>query len=244
MVAFAANLSENWEDKEMPNQEKGLKPEDARALLQSTQQLRVHWSGVITTHIGYAVTLTVAIWGYFLKSYLDNGRPAHILLVAAALSTIVLVLWRLYAHYLDNALAYLYPELLLYESKLGVQPDYGIIAFLTKAVPKLKPILLDKDKLTAEKKVQVVLKLVEKRKIGYRGHLTIDIIVLAFILVTLFAGFMLPGKPAFCSSFLCSLFIALLADIIILLLFYIFRLHFCHRNPSNDDIDEAKATVQ
>ena len=67
-----------------------MEKEDARALLQSIQQLRTHWSGVITTYMGYATIMNVAIWGYFLKAYLDSlsqassGQPLYIGVAAAA----------------------------------------------------------------------------------------------------------------------------------------------------------------
>ncbi len=49
-----------------------MEKEDVRAILQSTQQLRTHWSGVITQHIGYVLTVVTAIWAFFLKAYLDT----------------------------------------------------------------------------------------------------------------------------------------------------------------------------
>lgn len=56
---------------------KKMDKEDSRAQIASLQQLRTHWSGVITNHLGFALTINVAIISYFLKSYIDtlNSTP-------------------------------------------------------------------------------------------------------------------------------------------------------------------------
>jgi len=133
-----------------------IKPEDARTLLQSTQQLRTHWAGMITQHLGFAITANLVIWSYFLKSYVDSltgqsqVQPLYIL-VAAALSSILLGLSRLFTHWLDDNIAELYPDFLLYESRLAVPPDRGTSGYLIRLVPKVNLVLLN-DGLTPEQR--------------------------------------------------------------------------------------------
>ena len=90
--------------------------DNAGALLQSTQQLRTHWSGVITSHFGYAIIINAAIWSYMLKAYVDSLSVQSVegltyIALAAALSAILLGLWRLYTHSIDNHIAGLYRQL-------------------------------------------------------------------------------------------------------------------------------------
>lgn len=169
----------------MENMEK----DDARTLLQSTQELRTHWSGVITSHFGYAIALNVAIWSYLLKSYIDSlaassqSQPSYIVL-AAGLSAILLGVWRVYTHEIDDYIAALYPDFLLYESILSVPYDHGTSRYLIKAVPNVRLILLDNE-LTPEQKLKGITALAELRRVGTRGHFRIDF----FTLVIIFAMF-------------------------------------------------------
>ena len=171
-----------------------ISSENARALLQSTQQLRIHWSGVITTHIGYALTLTVAIWGFCLKSYIESGgnhceRESSFILLASALSAIVLGFWRLYTHQLDHAIAGLYPEFILYEGLLCLPPEYGTTGYLIRAVPRVRYILeKDEKEMCAQQKAKAISILVELRRMGRRGHLKFDISALILLLIMLFVS--------------------------------------------------------
>jgi hypothetical protein len=164
-----------------------MTPDDARALHQSTQQLRTHWSGVITTHIGYAIVINVAIWSYFLKTYVDSlaapsgGQPLYIG-IASALSSILLALWRLYSRYIDNAIAGLYPDFLLCEGILSVPAEHQTSGYLIRAVPNASPILLD-NVLQPKQKVEGIRNLVLSKRIGRRGHLWFDLSVLIVISV-------------------------------------------------------------
>ncbi len=148
---------------------------NARALLASTQQLRTHWSGVITSHLGIAITVNVALWAYFLKSYVEQSLGPKHLLIVSAISSLLLGLWRFYAHYLDNHLANLYPQLLLYEGILGVPPELGTSSYLRKEVKGTKKIL--NSNFSLEQQVKGISYIIDKGQIGYRGHFQIDLIV-------------------------------------------------------------------
>lgn len=103
----------------------GINPDNARALLTSTQQLRTDWSSVITSHLGIAITVNIALWAYFLKSYVEVPLDTQCLLIVSGISSLLLGLWRFYTRYIDNHLAALYPELLQYEGILGVPAEKG-----------------------------------------------------------------------------------------------------------------------
>ena len=159
--------------------------EDSRAQLASLQQLRTHWSGVITSHLSLALTINVAIISYFLNSFIDTmeGEPKYTLLFAmAALTSIIFGLWRLYAHYLDHTIANLYPGFLKNELRIGLPENEGTIAYLKRELVKARWVLDDPD-ISHKKKVKGLIHLVHKKRIGTRGHLSIDITIIAVQLV-------------------------------------------------------------
>jgi len=220
-----------------------LKPNDARALIQSTQQLRTYWSGVITTHIGYAIMVNLAIWSYFLKSYIDSltvpseAQPLYVLF-ASAISAITLGAWRLYTHYIDQYIAGLYPDFLLYESILSVPSNYGTSGYLIKAVHGVDLILLAND-LTIEQKLEGISTLVKSKRIGSRGHLVFDIFVLVIILGMLIKAYLLLQ-----SELQSSLSIACFAGICIGFLFVLIGLFFYQRNPSKKLIEQVLSELK
>lgn len=213
-----------------------MTPSAAGAWLQSTQQLRTHWSGVITTHIGYAVLLNVAIWSYFLKVYIDSlitsskGESLYILL-ATALSAIVLGAWRLYTHRIDNNIAGLYPDFIFCEGVLRVPPDYGTSAYLIRAVPNVHKILRNKN-LTPQQKTKGILDLVKLRRIGRRGHLRVDISALVFVSVMGLVSTVLQSQ-----SKLSGLATGCFILISIGLFSIIWAIFAYQKNPSEKDIE-------
>ncbi|MCK4403249.1 MAG: hypothetical protein KAV98_05740 [Dehalococcoidia bacterium] len=219
-----------------------IKPDDARALLQSTQQLRTHWSSVITTHIGYAIMINVAIWSYFLKSYIDSlavpskAQPLYIVL-AAAISAITLGVWRLYTHNIDNHIAGLYPDFLLYEGILSVPSDHGTSGYLIRAVPKVDLIFLDND-LTTEQKLEGISTLVKSKRIGRRGHLAIDLFTLVALLGMFIASLSLRSELQSLLAIPC--FIGILVG----LLFILFGLFSYQRNPTKRFIEEILSELK
>jgi len=226
----------------MEKQHDIIEPDDARALLQSTQQLRTHWSGVITTHIGYIIVVNVAIWSYFLKSYIDSltasstTQPSYIVL-AAAISAVTLGAWRLYTHYIDNHIAGLYPDFLLYEGILSVPSDHQTSGYLIRAVPRLDLILLDND-LTPAQKLEAIATLVKSRRIGNRGHLPFDLSTLAIVLVMFVVSLILRSEL---QSFLA---VGCLTVISIGLLFVLLGLFGYQRNPSKRFIEKVLSELK
>lgn len=160
--------------------------EDARAQLASLQQLRTHWSGVITSHLGLALTINIGVITYFLKAYIDStisGLPQYTLLFSlSALTSIILGLWRLYTHYIDNSIANLYPDFLKCEYTIGLSNKEGTMNYLKRELSNTEKIL-DSEKLTFKEKLDFISELIKIKRIGTRGHLPIDLFSLSIQIV-------------------------------------------------------------
>jgi len=171
-----------------------MEKSDAHAMLSSTQQLRTHWSGVITSHLGLSLTINVAIWSYFITAYLDSIKENdfnHLfILVASAISAILLGLWRLYTRHIDDHLANLYPDFLLCEGVIGMPFERGTGGYLAKAVENAKP-LLKSTKINLEDRVKGVEKLVTAKRIGDRGHRIIDLVALVVTIIIFILSFII-----------------------------------------------------
>lgn len=169
----------------------------AGALLASTQQLRIFWTGVMTTHLTVALTLNVALWTYFLKGYFESSNLCGpYLLVVSGLSSILFGLWRWRSRRIDDYMASLYPDLLLYEGILGAPSSRSTSGFLIKQLHKKVPSLcsfLQCDQVSPKCKVDLISKLVKEKKIGDRGQKNIDIfalvIVIGITIASLLVGF-------------------------------------------------------
>ena len=163
-----------------------MNSENARVLLQSTQSVRTLWAGAISRDFVYAVALIAAIWTYFLKSYVEcfSTNPSEAfsyLAVAAGLSSLILGLWRVYSRHTYDRIAGLYPDLLVCEQILGLEPKQGTAGYLRRTIPRLSRILLGEE-LNPNQKSEAVAFLVRKKSMGRLSHLVIDIIVIAIII--------------------------------------------------------------
>lgn len=221
----------------------GIRQEDAQSLLRSTQQLRTHWSGVITSHLSLAITINAGIWSYFLKSYLDSvskGSTDALSYIAfsGGISTILLGLWRLYTRYLDDNIANLYPDFLLYEGVLDVPVNRGTSGYLIRNVPNVDGIL--KGNFTLEKKVEAIAKVVRSKRIGSRGHWVIDLFVSVISLFILSVTITLSiQRKLDCSTSLITL--SMMGVGILFLIVGILRYQ---RNPSENFIIEIIKEMQ
>jgi len=167
--------------------------ENIRVLYQEAQNRRTHLSQVIVTNIGYAITLTTAIWGFFGKGYIDAVASQYekqrdlapwYLFVAALLTSIVVILWRLYTHYLDNKIVKEYPWIFFYESKLDV-PGCDLIKwknFIEKYAGKDSDIWAKAKSLDAEQRRRFVSILAKRRRYGCRGHNGINLAALVYLI--------------------------------------------------------------
>jgi hypothetical protein len=170
----------------MRNMEVFMNCDNARVLLQSTQNVRTLWAGAISRDFIYAVALNLAIWTYFLKAYVDSfstnpGETFAYLAVAAGLSSLILGLWRVLARHTYDRIAGLYPDLLVCEQILEVESNQGTAAYLRRTIPRLNRILTGEE-LNPKQKSEAVAFLVRKRSMGRLSHVAIDIIVIAVII--------------------------------------------------------------
>jgi hypothetical protein len=166
--------------------EDSMNNDNARVLLQSTQSVRTLWAGAISRDFVYAVALNAAIWTYFLKGYVESfpTNPSEAftyLAVAAGLSSLILGLWRVFTRHTYDRIAGLYPDLLVCEQSLEVEPNQGTAGYLRRAIPRLSRILSGEE-LNSNQKSEAVSFLVRKKSMGRRSHIVIDIIVLAVII--------------------------------------------------------------
>ena len=219
-----------------------MNSDNAKVLLQSTQSVRTLWAGSISRDFVYAVALNAAIWTYFLKGYVASistspSEAFSYLAVAAGLSCLILGLWRVFTRQTYDSIAYLYPDLLLCEQSLGVEPNQGTAGYLRRTIPRLSRILSGEE-LNSNQKSEAVSFLVRKKSMGRRSHIVIDIIVLAVIL----------GMFILCVSIYSKIQLALAIGSIIATIFGFLLLLFSmlsfQRYPSQAVITEAIAKYE
>jgi hypothetical protein len=166
----------------------------------------------IISILGTAWALFAAIWAFLLKACMD-ARNLNYIVIAAASSSIVLGVWRLYTRYLDNGIANLYPTFVYCEQIMGVPSEYGTVAYLRESVLRGFDLPSDKQAL-----LDGVRELVENRHIGNRGHDALDRLAALVILVQFLicicvvyvgGGFAQPLWPAATATVLSLALIAI-----------------------------------
>jgi hypothetical protein len=166
-----------------------MSSDEVRSFLQSSQQMRALWTGIISRDFVFTIAFIVAIWSYFLKAYIESGsnnlaNGLSFLAVAAGLTSIMLGLWRLYTRYIYNRVAGLYPDLLLCEKILGIESHQGTAGYLQRSIPRLRQILGEKQ-LNPDQKLEVIAFLFDRKSLGRKSHIVLDFIVVALI-ITMF----------------------------------------------------------
>lgn len=164
--------------------------DDIRARLAIANQIRASTSGAIVNLHGFVVGANAVVWSSLTVAYISLGGALPILvIIGSVVSAITIGLWRLYVQYLDNQITSLYPEIVLYEAMLPPIPRLtGIRAHLVFNCPNLRNVF--EANLAPEQQAQVVENLVNRRLIGYRGHLlfsrgaVFSILVLLVISIT------------------------------------------------------------
>jgi len=215
----------------------------AGALLQSTQQLRTHWSGVIDTRIGYIIVADVAIWSYFLKAYIDSlatppeVQPLYILL-ATTLSAILLGVWRLDTYHIDNGITSLYADFVLCEGVLSVPPEHGTSGYLIRSIGNNLRLILEEKNLTPKERAKGILMLFERKRIGGRGNLETDRLTL-FILLGMCAV-SIPLQ----TELLSYLTVSCYSGIIIGFVLIWFGWRTSQKNPSEGDIKDILSELK
>jgi hypothetical protein len=186
--------------------------------------------------MGYAIVLNVGIWSYFLKAYVDSsampGREQPLYIgVASALSSIAIMLWRLYTRYVDNYIAGLYPDFLFFEGVLSTPTTSGTSRYLMKAVPIVSRILTNSG-LTPEQKLKGISRLVSLKHIGRRGHFWLDFCSLMLILIMAVASAVVLR-----SQFQQPIAITCFVGIGVGLIFTLFEFFYYQREPDAGLVD-------
>ncbi len=163
-----------------------MNSDNARVLLQSTQSVRTLWAGAISRDFVYAVAVNAAIWTYFLKGYVESfstnpSEAFSYLAVAAGLSSLILGLWRVFTRHTYDRIAGLYPDLLVCEQILGLEPKQGTAGYLRRTIPRLSRILSGEE-LNLKQKSEAVAFLVRKKSMGRLSHVVTESIVIAIII--------------------------------------------------------------
>jgi len=151
----------------------------------------IHWSTLIYALSGYTGAVLLVIWGFLLKAYMDASRPPagpmhpiDYLLIASAVSSLILAIWRVSTHRVDIRMARLYPTFLYCERIMGVPPNYGTLVYITDHVLEDFKKTLTRDH---EQLMRGIEYLVNEKRIGTRGQGSID----------LFAALLISGQLVF-----------------------------------------------
>ena len=210
------------------------------AMLNSSQQQRLHWSAMITTLMGFVIVLNGGLWTYFVIEYIKVvGAQPTLIIVPSVVSSITLGLWRIYTRYLDTEIVSLYPEIIFYEASLSVPRDFGLSGYLIRKVSPVSTIICSR--YSPMNKARVIRNLVKAKRIGNRGHARIDQITLSFIGLTLIASigslwWVYSHSPL--ETQYCVIYIILVCFIIAGLSFVIIAMQCFQKNPSVKLIQE------
>jgi hypothetical protein len=161
--------------------------EDVRTRLAIANQTRATIYAAIVNLHGVVVAANAVVGSSLIVAYISMGGAYPLLvIVGSAISSIIVGLWRLYVQYLDNQIASLYPEIVLYEAMLPVITPRltGIRHHLVNNCKSLEGIFTAS--LKPEQQAEVVARLVRERHIGSRGHRLFNLGA-AFFIAVLFA---------------------------------------------------------
>ena len=116
-------------------------------------------------------------------------------IIAINISIVVLILWRFYAHYIDNDIVNCYRKILYCENELGVEYKITLLSNLEResGSPGLKRLetynkiessgLSDGQKF--KEKMELVDRLIQNKKMGDRGHFWFNFLTISLITVLL-----------------------------------------------------------
>jgi hypothetical protein len=117
-------------------------------------------------------TILIAIWG--VEGGIDNFRNA---LILSIISIGLVLIWRYFAHYIDNDIANTYIDVIRTENRLGVQDDLSFFDNFIDPLTKNQKIKQLKD----DNRVNFFKCLNDEKKMGYRGHKEWDRVALLLI---------------------------------------------------------------
>lgn len=147
--------------------------ERAKVLLPIREGLRRHWSNYINNLLNFQIAIQVGIWSFFGKSIVGaletssgqaNLQAYQYFVIAASISSIAIGVWRIYARHIEDQSTKLYPEILLYELQLGVEPPDGISQYLPEDI--VAALKKHYRRATPQRCANALRKLAKKRRLG------------------------------------------------------------------------------
>ncbi len=123
--------------------------------------------------MNHAATLAVpsvlaAIWGI---SWEKNG--SYMDPVLCIISIGLLLVWRYFAHYIDNDVTSYYSQILRFEKKLEIPKEFsiypGVISRILESLNN-KQLLENANELSLDQRIELIDQLYERKLMGYRGH--------------------------------------------------------------------------
>lgn len=103
----------------------------------------------------------------------SSGKVWGILLVIN-IAIIVMILWRFYAHYIDNDIVNCYRKIIWFEHELTIDEKVTLLNSLEVTIPNLKDKIQD---LFFDEQFERISNLIQNKKFGERGQKIIDKIV-------------------------------------------------------------------
>ena len=162
----------------------------AYTLLPIYQERSNQLVNIINAANGLIVTILIGVLA-FAGSVKNIQEPQFITLIVA-ICIISIIIWRAYAHYVDNDIVQMYGKILCCELKLNVPFRASLLASLIKGLPKDNHKRNELDEFVKSKNFSEayskMFMLIDERKVGPRGHDSFDKIALIFIISILLLG--------------------------------------------------------
>jgi hypothetical protein len=226
-------------------------PQNARIFLELAEQRIEHLNSISNNLFGFMIVAISAIWGFYFtqnieiyplqinstavqntESFKYMITPYMLLqfVILGGVTSALVGLWRWAHHVYDNDIARNYPEMMLYESILRMNRNFGITGYLNGQSPWTKKHFGEK----VEDWITRVHNDVANRKIGMRGKLRwtfySTILILTFTLIGIYIKFGLGYSP---TSFTNSKGLTLVLFIIPYIIAWI-EIFYCYKLAQKD----------
>jgi hypothetical protein len=230
-------------------------PETLRLLLQKTLDRN---DGLVKMNHEATLaipTILAAVWGVIV----GFARDSNSIVYFAVITIGILLLWRYFAHYIDDDVASNYSRIMQIENELDIQ-DCSIYSGLIRKISKNDEFLTKAKKLPIDEKIKLVDQLQREKRLGYRGHDKWDNV--AFVLIFLFSVVSIstifqsiskithifhPNSLVVLTVFIkiaflgFTLFIGFLLTIIIVLIFQ--KIALIQKDPGCDELEKIYQSV-
>jgi hypothetical protein len=169
--------------------------ENARFFLKSIEDRNNTMIEIMHHYTNYVIALLLGIWTIVSAIYSQNTHSFqyNLLIIASIFSTILLICWRYYIHYLDNDIADNYKRLVFFEQILfgrgSIPRDQSTFYYLTNKLDCWRK-LIQNSLVDWNDQYSLFCILVNNRRIGSRGQDQFDKISVSAIGCFLFIEIM------------------------------------------------------